>query len=46
MCGTPYHPLCVTEFHFSALCHGGYVLWAELWFVVCVCALNRGTTST
>jgi len=27
-----------TEFHFSALHHGDYVLWAELWFVVvCRC---------
>ena len=28
-----------TEFHFSALHHGDYVLWAELWFVVCGCVL-------
>jgi len=34
MCGTPYLPLCEKEFHFSALRHGDYVLWAELWFVV------------
>jgi len=31
-----------TEFHFSALPHGDYVLWAaELWFVVVCGALNR-----
>jgi len=30
------------EFHFSALCHGDYVLWAELWFVVvCRCAISK-----
>ncbi len=30
------------EFHFSALRHGDYVLWAtELWFVVVCGALNR-----
>jgi hypothetical protein len=31
-----------TEFHFSALRHGDYMLWAELWFVVCVAALIEG----
>ncbi len=31
-----------TEFHFSALHHGDYVLWAELWCVVCVAALIEG----
>ena len=31
-----------TEFHFSALHYGDYVLWgAELWFVVCGCVLVR-----
>ena len=31
-----------TEFHFSALRRGDYVLWAELWFVVvCWCAIIK-----
>jgi hypothetical protein len=37
------NPVC-TEFHFSALHHGDYVLWAELWFVavvVCWCAKKQ-----
>jgi len=30
------------EFHFSTLCHGDYVLWAKLWFVVvCRCAISK-----
>ncbi len=29
------------EFHFSALRHGEYVLWAKLWCVVCVGAPSK-----
>ena len=34
------NPVCA-EFHFSALRHGEYMLWAKLWCVVCVGAPSK-----
>ncbi len=42
ICNTPCQTHC-TEFHFSALRHGDYVLWAKLWFVVVCCCVNPFT---